>query len=335
MRARGITYDTGFTPSGQSSRSSFDPESARRELRIIADELHCDAVRITGDDPERLTVAAQHAVDAGLEVWFSPFPCELSADQLLPYFADCAVRADAVGAEVFVAGCELTLFGTGFLPGAHTLARIAAFTSDEPSALAGLADANARLNAALAATAATVRKRFHGKLTYAAGTWEDIDWTPFDIVGIDAYGDPAHPAYRQGLEALRTLGKPIAVTEVGCCTYRGAAELSGSGWDIIDHDAEPPRVTGDYRRDEDEPVRYMRALFDLFEAESVDTAFWHTFASYHLRHHPDPRFDTDLASFGVCKVMPDGSLAPKRAFHALADLCGAARPSLRGQRGRA
>ncbi|GAA1632847.1 hypothetical protein GCM10009764_64430 [Nocardia ninae] len=54
------------------------------------------------------------------------------------------------------------------------------------------------------------------------------------------------------------------------------------GWDIIDYDADPPHVNGDYIRDEDEPVRYMRELLDFFEAESVDTAFWHTFASINL-----------------------------------------------------
>ena len=64
---------------------------------VIADDLHCDAVRITGGDPERLAVAAEHAADAGLEVWFSPFPCELPATDLLPYFADCADRAQDGG----------------------------------------------------------------------------------------------------------------------------------------------------------------------------------------------------------------------------------------------
>ncbi|MGW5385289.1 hypothetical protein [Nocardia sp. NPDC003963] len=321
MRARGITYDTGFSPGGRSTRPAFDPGAARRELRVIADELHCDAVRITGDDPERLSVAARHAADAGLEVWFSPFPCELSAAQLLPYFADCADRARSVGAEVFVAGCEWSLFAAGFLPGLDTFARIESFTSGEPAALTALAEANIRINAALAETASTVRERFSGELTYAAGTWEDIDWSPFDIIGVDAYGDPADPAYRAGLRTLREQGKPIAVTEVGCCTYQGAAERGGMGWAIVDHDADPPHIDGDYVRDEDEPARYMRDLFRLFEEESVDSAFWYTFAGFDLPHHPDPHLDLDLASFGVCKVMPDGTLAPKRSFRTLAEIC--------------
>ncbi|MFC9995334.1 hypothetical protein [Nocardia sp. NPDC127526] len=321
MRARGITYDTGFAPGGRGSRPVLDSDTVRRELRIIAEDLHCDAVRITGGDPERLTIAARHATDAGLEVWLSPFPCELSAEQMLPYFAECADRAETIGAAVLVTGCELSLFGSGFLPGADTFTRIATFTNGDPSNLAGLPEMSARINAALADIAAAARKRFGGKLTYAAGTWENIDWTPFDIIGIDAYGDPAHPAYREGLRALRQLGKPIAVTEVGCCTYRGAAEHNGMGWNIVDYDADPPYIEGDYIRDEEEPARYMRELFRFFEEESVDTAFWYTFAGYTLPHDPDPHFDLDLASFGVCKVMSDGTLTPKRAFRALADIC--------------
>ena len=66
MRARGITYDTGFTPGGRSSRPVFDADAVKREMRVIAEDLRCDAVRITGGDPERLVVAAGHAADAGL-----------------------------------------------------------------------------------------------------------------------------------------------------------------------------------------------------------------------------------------------------------------------------
>ena len=321
MRAKGITYDTGFTPGGRSTRPVFHADAAKREMHSIAEDLHCDAVRITGGDPERLTVAARHATEAGLEVWFSPFPCELSAEQLLPYFADCADRAETVGADVFVAGCELSLFAPGFLPGADTFARIKTFTSGDAAALAALADAGAPMNALLAETAATVRKRFSGKVTYASATWEEIDWAPFDIVGVDAYVDPTDPAFRPGLRRYLQHGKPVAATEFGCCTYRGAAARGGMGWDIVDYDADPQHIDGDYVRDEDEQARYLRELFTAFDQEGVDTAFWFTFASYHLPHRDDPRFDLDLAAFGVCKVMPDGDLVPKRSFHALAETC--------------
>lgn len=75
MRRHGINYDTGFTPIGEEiSRQDFDPGVVRREMRIIADELHCDAVRVSGGDPDRLSTAAEAAAAAGLEVWFAPFP---------------------------------------------------------------------------------------------------------------------------------------------------------------------------------------------------------------------------------------------------------------------
>nr|WP_221381897.1 hypothetical protein [Actinoplanes polyasparticus] len=322
MRAKGITYDTGFTPGGRSTRPGFDPAAVQREMRIIADDLHCDAVRISGGDPERLSVAAGHAADAGLEVWFSPFPCERTAQELLPYFTDCADRAEAAGAAVFVAGCELSLFNSGFLPGADAFARIRSLADGDPAAVGRLADASAAVNTLLADTAATVRPRFHGKITYASGTWEDIDWTPFDIVGVDAYVDPDNPGFGAAVEHFRRHGKPLAVTEFGCCTYRGAAARGGMGWDIVDHDADPPRIPGDHVRDEEEPARYLRRLIGAFDQAGVDTAFWFTFASYNSPYHPDPHLDLDMAGFGVCKVMPDGRLEPKQAFHTMAELYG-------------
>lgn len=76
---RGINYDTGFGGLvGDRSRVAFDPAVVRRELEVIATDLHCDAVRVSGDDPDRLVVAANAAIDAGLRVWFSPFPMDLA-----------------------------------------------------------------------------------------------------------------------------------------------------------------------------------------------------------------------------------------------------------------
>jgi hypothetical protein len=94
MRGNGISYDTGFISKGRNARESFDPEVVKRELRIIRDDLHCNAVRVMGGDPERLELAATYAAELGLEVWFSPYPLELTTDELLSLFADCAERAE-------------------------------------------------------------------------------------------------------------------------------------------------------------------------------------------------------------------------------------------------
>ena len=98
MRGKGIHYDTGTRMDNGWTRETFDSSTAKREIQIIADELHCTAVRITGSDPDRLATAAEYAAEAGLEVWFSPFPCGLTADEMLPLFVECAARA-GVGAD--------------------------------------------------------------------------------------------------------------------------------------------------------------------------------------------------------------------------------------------
>jgi hypothetical protein len=193
IRGRGINYDTGFSPAWQSSRPHFDPAQVERELKVIAQDLHCTCVRITGADPERIEVAAQLAAAAGLEVWFAPFPCELSREDTREVLLDCAERAEKLrqtGAEVvLVTGCELSLFGAGFARGETFALRIPNLFSSDLDAVC------AELSGYLATLATQARKRFGGKITYAAGPWEEIDWTPFDIVSVDGYRDAANKDY--------------------------------------------------------------------------------------------------------------------------------------------
>jgi hypothetical protein len=334
MRGKGINYDTGFSPGGRISREEFDADVVRREMQVIASELHCTAVRISGGEPERLSLAGELAAAAGLEVWFSPFPCELAAEQLAPLFADCADRAEHLRRTgtrvVLVTGCELTLFAAGFLPGDNVYQRIAGLQSPGPELYAAFGAMAARLNGFLAETAAAVRERFAGQLTYASGMWEPVDWQPFDIVATDAYRDAANAErFRAELHKRAVPGKPLVVTEFGCCGYAGAADRGGTGWAIIEADASPPRLDGDYVRDEAEQVRYLQELHSIFGAEDVDLAFWFTFAGYGMVHRPgQPRLDLDLASYGVVKMLEAGPPAghqglgwePKAAFAALAGL---------------
>ncbi|GAA1625729.1 hypothetical protein GCM10009733_023000 [Nonomuraea maheshkhaliensis] len=323
MRGKGIHYDTGTRVTDGWSRPAFDVSDVRRDMRAIARELHCTAVRVTGSDPGRLTIAAEQAAEAGLEVWFAPFPCDLTTGQLLPLFAECADRAEALrrgGASVvLVTGGELSMFCHGFLPGDDFLTRIALFTGAKPDPRERLAALPARINAFLAEAADTVRARFGGKITYASLPFERVDWAPFDYVAADAYRAARNAAtFREEIRDLHRHGRPVVITEFGCCTYRGAADKGGAGFLIVDRDHEPWRLDGHYERDEDGQAAYLRDLLRVFEEEGVDTAFWYTFASYRYPHHADPRFDLDLAAFGLVRVDPDLSLRPKAAFHALA-----------------
>src|SRR6516162_3380208 len=331
MRGKGLNYDTGFSPAGRSSRENFDADVVRGEMRVIARELHCTAVRISGAEPARLSTAAELAAAEGLEVWFAPFPCELAADQLAPLFTECADRAEHLrrtGANVvLVAGCELTLFGAGFLPGGTVYERIQGLQAGGQQLYAAFGALPGKLNAFLAATAEAARSRFAGPLTYASGMWEPVDWAPFDIVATDAYRDASNAAtFRSGLRKRLKHGKPLAVTEFGCSGYAGAADRGGMGWAIIDDSTGQPRLDGDYVRDESEQVRYLEELHGIFAAEGVDLAFWFTFAGYGLAHDPGRRRHLDLASYGLVKMLPGGpgtghqglGWEPKLAFGALA-----------------
>jgi hypothetical protein len=336
MRAKGITYDTGFIRDGRNSRERFDPALAERELRIIRDDLHCNAVRVSGGDPDRLELAATLAADLGLEVWFSPYPLELTCEEMLALFADCAERAERLrlrGADVvFVTGAELSLMNKGFLPGDSLAERVALLSRPErPREL--ITEAGGRVNAFLGDAVKLVRERFGGRITYAAVQLDFVDWTPFDIISMDLYrsADIADQ-FREGVRTLVAQGKPVAITEFGSACFRGAGDVGARGLEIVEYDEDtgvPVRLDGEYARDEAGQAAYLSEVLDVFEAEGVDSAFVFIFALYDHPHRPggDPRDDLDLASYGIVKVLekdhgttyPDMLWEPKAAFTAVAD----------------
>lgn len=307
MRTLGITYDTGFLP-GLASRPVLDPDAVRRDLAVIATELRCDAVRITGGDPDRLDLAAGYAAERGLAIWYSPFPVDLSPDAMRALYADCAGRAErlrAAGASVvFVTGCETSAFGAGFVPGDTYLDRMRAMATADMDWWLSLGPVAQRLNAFLAESVSLVRQRFRGPVTYASGPWEPVDWTPYDIVGVDAYRTAANAGtFPDEVRAHGRHGKPVAVTEFGTCAYRGAGARGGTAW-VVPEGAVP---------DESEQVGYLTELLDVFDGAGVDTAFWFTFAQW------TKPGDADLGSYGLVRMLDDVRWAPKAAFRALAD----------------
>jgi hypothetical protein len=312
-------------------------------MRIIHDDLHCNAVRVTGGYVDRLKIAATHAADAGLEVWLSPFTNGLTQDELLDLLADCAEHAERLrsnGAEVVVlTGSELSLFVGGFMPG-ETLEQRLALIADPLRLRPMIGEVRARINDFLRKAVEVVRGHFGGKVSYASLPLEGVDWTPFDIISTDAaYRTKATAAhFRENIRAFvaqgRAQGKPVAITEFGCTTHSGAADGAGDslveGALIVWDGARPVRLNGEYVRNEDEQATYLREVLDVFEAEGVDSAFVNTFARYDLPHSSDPRQDFDMASFGVVKVLDgeggergqrysDMPWEPKIAFTTLAE----------------
>lgn len=335
MRAKGIAYDTGFVRGGAISRENFDLDLVKRELAVIRDDLHCNAVHLVGGDPERLEQAAHLAAELGLEVWFSPYPLELTPEEMLALFADCAQRAERVrraGAEVvFVTGVELSLMDHGFLPGADITERLERLFSRPESLGERTAEASARLNDFLGDAVAEVRRHFHGKLTYACIPFERVDWSLFDIMSVELIRSAeVADRFQEGVRALVAQGKPVAITGFGTATWRGAGDQAPRSMEIVEHDenGDPVRLNGEYDRDEAGQATYLRELLEIFDAEGVDGAFVYLFALSNYPHRPgDPRRDLDLASLGIVKVFEDRDgetypgmpWEPKAAFSALAD----------------
>jgi hypothetical protein len=336
MRAKGITYSTGFIGADGNSRERFDPDVVSRELAIIRDDLHCDAVRVVGGDPDRIELAATLAAGLGLEVWFSPYPLDLTTDEMLALFADCAERAERIrrsGAEVvFVAGAELSLMNHGFLPGDTVHDRLDRLLSRRGDLPALIGDVTTKVNTFLATAVALIRERFHGELTYAAIPLERVDWTPFDFVSVDLYRSAEiADQFAEGVRALVAPGKPVAITEFGTAAFPGAGDMGGRVLEVLENDenGRPLRLKAAHARDEQGQATYLRELLEVFDEGGVDSTFVFLFALEDFPHRPDgdPRDDLDLASLGVVKVYedrkgttyPDMAWEPKAAFTALAE----------------
>jgi hypothetical protein len=335
VQYRGVNYDVGIHPlrNEPPSRPRFDPVIVRRELEIIRRDLNCNAIRIVGRDLQRLVFAAEHALELGLTVWFSPALHDATPRESLAHLAECAEAAEQLRRLrekiVFVTGWELTFFMHGLVMGATGPERMRVFMSPWKLLANTLLKGpfNWRLDRFLTRANTVVREHFKGPVTYAAGMWESVDWRRFDFVAVDCYRDAGNETTFGGaFRKYLTAGKPVVATEFGCCTYRGAADKGAYGWAIVDWNERPPRLRGRYVRDESEQAECLVRLLDVFEAERAAGAFVFTFVAPKYLHHPDPALDLDVASYALVKSggdapgprYPDMPWEPKLAFDAVA-----------------
>ncbi|QUH03164.1 hypothetical protein HUO13_22155 [Saccharopolyspora erythraea] len=317
LTIKGISYVTGET----------DAEDLRGDLLSIRDELHCTAVMLIGTDVGPQLEAAEVALDAGLEVYVRPYLADRSRAELLAHLAETAAGAEELrlrypGRVTLLVGSEFSLTQPGMLPGPRVFLRLQVlvrwrrfFDRRITRKLRGL------LTDALAAA----RCRFSGPITYAAGHWEEVDWSGFDVVGVNLYrfgDDPA--AYERRLDALvreaDEAGKPVVVTEFGCGAFEGAQRRGPGSFRIVRWLAVPPRIRPGHVRDERVQAAYLGELIDLYAARGVHGCFVYTFAMRDFPHHDDPSRDLDMAGFGVVKVGPDDPSLwePKNAYHEVA-----------------
>ena len=127
MKFKGVTYDVGSVMDGN-WRPSFDMKVVHRELEIIKNDLHCNAVRIRGFDIDRLMKSAEDALEQGLHVWLVPQMWDKSPQKTMACIVKAAGRAEMLRQNspdnlVLVIGGELTLFMQGIVPGKNVTQR--------------------------------------------------------------------------------------------------------------------------------------------------------------------------------------------------------------------
>ena len=248
-------------------------------------------------------------------------PFDAEPKDAIELFVTVAAIAESVrtsgGEAVMSLGVEHSLFLAGLVPGADFWERATNLARTDFDRLAR------ELNAFLTGAVAAVRPDFGGSLTYSSGTWEEVVWEPFDVVGVDLYRDASNEAtYQQAVRALHRHGKPVVITEFGCCCYVGADDRGGDGFTIVDWSGPEPVVTGNPVRDEQVQADYLDELLDVFEAERVQGAFVWNFIEPDSPHSPDPRRDLDMAGFAVVRCDHDyattGRWTPKAGYRTLA-----------------
>jgi len=348
MNRKGVSYDAGRVM-GFNWRPDFDPKVVRRELEIIKNDLHCNAVRICALNIDRLMLAAKFALDQGLEVWLSPEMWERSPGKTLRYIAKSARAAEDLNKEyperiVFSVGSELTLFMQGIVEGRTISARI-----KNPKFMSRVkaGEHNRPLNLFLSKANTMVRQVFHGKVTYASLVWEAVDWNLFDFVGVDHYRiNRIEDKYIEMLEPSFAHDKPVVITEFGYGTCQeglgseGFLSSSGLGGGIIDLKSQflhqipvfgrfvRPRVKGVHVRDEEWQAHKLTENLAVLDKAGVDGAFIFQFISQITPYSEDPRYDLDMASSSLVKYYDDGRHGetypdmpwePKQAFRAVAD----------------
>lgn len=341
MKRKGVCYDVGRYLYGD-WRKDYNPQTVHRELEIIKSDLHCNAVRICGRDIGRLAAASEDALQQGLEVWFSPELWNKSPEKTLDYTAKAAETAERLRERypdqvVMSVGSELTLFMKGIIEGRSLWARMR-------NALQGgvvkSGKHNKPLNDYLSDVIKAVCQTYQGPITYASLPFEQVNWEPFDFIGIDHYrATRINDKYADMLEPLIAQGKPVAIMEFGCCTYQGAEHAGGQAFNIVDIKSlimhripllgrfVRPRLDGQYVRDEALQAREIVESLKVFDSAGVDSAFVFTFVYPQNPYNENPQHDLDMASYSLVRfyeggkhgtTYPDMTWEPKDSFEAVA-----------------
>ena len=310
----GVNYDVG-TVMGGNWRPDYNPQTVERELQIIKDDLHCNAVGISGKDIGRVVTTAEVALNKGLEAWLHPADwTNQPPEPTLAYITEAAKAAQPLYERypdkvVFSVGSELTLFMQGIVPGKTFMQRL------QTAFKAGYVQSgqhNQLLNAFLARAHTAVRAVFDGPVMYRSLWFEDVDWIPFDVIGIDHYwAEQIKDQYIDMVKPLLAYGKPVINTGFGFSTTtapaNGMASTLGnvSGISVLLHQQPVigrlvrPRLNVVNERSETLQAKRLVDNLTLIDRAGFSGAFIDMFIFPIRPYHDTPKYDLDRESSRV------------------------------------
>jgi hypothetical protein len=342
VETKGVNYDVG-TEMGVNWRPDYDPKVVQRELAIIKNGLHCNAVGISGKDIRRVLVTAEAAIHQGLDAWLHPADwTNQPPERTLAYIATAARAAQPLherypGRVVLSIGSEFTFFMQGIVPGKTFMQRARTVLTTD---VIKTGQHNQRLNAFLGKAVGEVRRVFSGPVMYRSLVWEHVDWSNFDIIGVDHYwADRIQDQYVDMVKPLFAYGKPVINTGFGFNTTTApvtgmlAALGDAPGLSIILHQQPVigrfvrPKLKVINERDEALQATRLVTNLALLDEAGFSGAFMDTFIFPINPYSDTPKYDLDRASSSLVKYFEDGrhgttypdmAWEPKEAFAAVA-----------------
>jgi len=346
MKHKGINYDVG-TVTDINWRPDYHPQVVERELEIIKNDLHCNAVGISGRDIGRVMLTAEAALSQGLEAWLNPADWKNKPPEpTLAYITEAAKAAQPLYQRypdkvVFSVGSELTLFMQGIVPGKTIMQRLqTAFNAGYVKS----GKHNKLLNDFLSQANKAVRAVFDGPVIYRSLYFEEVDWTHFDFIGIDHYwAEQIQDKYGDMVKPLFAHGKPVMNTGFGFSTTtapaRGVAStlcnISGLSF-LLHHHPVIGRLIRPRLKVVDERSEALQAkrLIDnlkLIDKAGFSGAFIDMFIFPIKPYSDTSKYDLDRESSSLVKyyeggkhgtTYPDMTWEPKEAFKAVAEYYG-------------
>ena len=173
----------------------------------------------------------------------------------------------------------------------------------------------------------TLRAHFGGLITYSDTPDTVVPWDSFDIIGIDHYLDADKAAFIPTIDDLAATGKPVWINEFGSSPWRGASEIAGLSFDIVDYTLSPPEIVDGIVRDEQDQARVILETLEYIDRSQAERAYLYEFITTSAPRSDDHRYDYDLTSHSIVSTWgadheqpyeTTGYWEPKVAFHEFA-----------------